>query len=67
MISGRDRHGARGDRPTEIADMADCAFLAISFTLVMLIEAVWMRQRGHGIFDGDAPNGAVALDERAYR
>ena len=47
--------------------MADCNSLTISFTLVMLIEAVWMRKRGHGIFDGDAPNGAVALDERAYR
>lgn len=47
--------------------MAGCAFLAISFTLVMLIEAVWMRKRGHGIFDGDAPNGAFVLDERVYR
>ncbi len=40
--------------------MADCAFLAISFTLVMLIEVVCMRKRGHDIFDGDAPNGAAA-------
>lgn len=47
--------------------MADCAFLPISFTLLMLSEAVWMHKRGHDIFDGDAPNGAVALDERAYR
>lgn len=47
--------------------MADCASFAISFTLMKLIEAVWMRKRGHGIFDGGAPNGAVALDERAYR
>ena len=47
--------------------MADCTSFAIPFMLMTLIEAVWMRRRGHDIFDGDAPNGAVALDESAYR